>query len=174
MRAPLLLVALALAAGVILMASRPRKIRFASDAGLNALKRRELGPGGKVALVPYRDSGGVWTIGYGHAILPNERFTSISEADADSIFRRDAGVAEASVSAALNVPVSQNQFDALVSLRFNIGETAFRNSTLLRKLNAGDTSGTAAEFARWVYDNGVKVAGLVNRRAAEAQQFLTA
>lgn len=70
------------------------------------------------------------------------------------------------------VPLSQNQFDALVSLVYNIGETAFSNSTLLKKLNAKDYQGAADQFPRWNKGGGQVLKGLVRRRADERDLFL--
>ena len=67
--------------------------------------------------------------------------------------------------------LNQNQFDALVSLAYNIGVGAFVNSTLLRLLNTGDTQAASAQFAHWIYSNGQKLDGLAARRAAEAELF---
>ena len=72
----------------------------------------------------------------------------------------------------IKVKVSQNQFDALASFVYNVGETAFKDSTLLRKLNAGDFQGAGAQFDVWVNAGGKKVQGLVNRRAKEKALFL--
>ena len=71
------------------------------------------------------------------------------------------------------MPLSQSQFDALVSLVFNIGGGAFRKSTLLQKLNAGDYAGASNEFMRWIKAKGRVLGGLVTRRAAERALFLS-
>ena len=78
---------------------------------------------------------------------------------------------ESAVNTAVVVPINQNQFDALVSLTYNIGIKAFKNSTLLKKLNVGDIRGAAAQFDVWINDGGKVVQGLVNRRAVERKLF---
>lgn len=121
-------------------------------------------------LSAYTDFGGVWTIGYGHTsgVRPGQRITA---SRARALLRDDVATFERAVDRAVKVPLTQGQFDALVSFSYNCGEGALRSSTLLRKLNAGDYSGARREFARWVKDNGVTLSGLVRRRAAEADLF---
>jgi lysozyme len=92
------------------------------------------------------------------------------EADAQAAI--DVKSTEDCINFYVKVPLTQNQFDALVNLTYNIGENAFRKSTLLRKLNAGDYAGAAEQFMRWVYDNGKEVDGLKNRRRREKALFL--
>jgi lysozyme len=72
----------------------------------------------------------------------------------------------------VHVPLTQNQFDALVSFVFNLGVGNFRTSTLLKKLNAGDNDGAAQEFGRWIHAGGKALPGLVRRREAERALFL--
>lgn len=73
----------------------------------------------------------------------------------------------------VKVPLSENQKVALASFIFNVGPTAFKNSTLLKKLNKNDIKGAADEFDRWILDNGVIKKGLINRRKEEKELFLT-
>ncbi len=98
----------------------------------------------------------------------------ITEAEAERLLRRDLTVAELAVGRLVHVPLSQAQFDALVSFVFNIGARAFEASTLLERLNAGDYDGAQAQFARWVYNDGKVMSGLQARRAAEAELFASA
>ena len=70
------------------------------------------------------------------------------------------------------MPLTQNQFDALVSLTYNIGANAFTNSTLLKKLNTGDYKAAAHQFEVWINAGGQRMQGLVNRRAIEKLLFL--
>ena len=72
------------------------------------------------------------------------------------------------------VPLNENQIDALTSFVYNVGQNAFANSTLLRKLNDGDFNGAADEFMKWIHAGGKVVQGLVNRRATEKELFLSA
>lgn len=101
-----------------------------SQNGLDLIKKSE-----SFAPLPYICPAGKLTIGYGHCILPHESFTKITEKDAEEILRKDAAIAENCINKAVKVPLTQNQFDALVSFIFNVGCAAFLKSTLLRKLN---------------------------------------
>lgn len=123
-------------------------------------------------LSAYQDGGGVWTIGVGHT-RGVTRGQVATEAQVDAWFAQDIASTVAGVRAAVKTPLNQNQFDALVSLAFNIGVGAFTESTLLRKLNAGDYQGAQLQFLRWNMDNGKFVQGLANRRRAEADLFGT-
>ncbi len=125
----------------------------------------------------YQDSVGVWTIGYGHTSMagppsvgPN---MTISTAEAEEILKRDLGVFEKAVSGATTRTPTSDQFSAMVSFTFNVGASAFRDSTLLRKHNAGDISGAADEFLRWVYAGGQVLPGLERRRKAERALYLS-
>lgn len=119
----------------------------------------------------YDDGGGVWTIGYGHttaAGAPSVRpgMTCTTE-EADKWLSADLARVEANVNRLVKVPLSQGQFDVLVSFDFNTG--GLSRSTLLRKLNEHNYAGVADELPRWNRDNHHVVDGLVNRRAAEAK-----
>ncbi len=96
----------------------------------------------------------------------------ITEAQAEQMLTEDLVRFERIVERLVRVRVNQGQFDALVSFTYNVGEGNFTNSTLLRKLNAGDTAGAAEQFARWVHASGKVLPGLVKRRAAERAMFL--
>lgn len=130
-------------------------------------------------LEPYQDAAGYWTIGYGHKIVkgdpyyPEGTVTKISEAEADALLDSDMAKARSAVLTYTKVPLSQNQLDALTSFVFNVGAGAYRDSTLLAKLNANDFLGAASEFGRWVHAKGQVLAGLVNRRNDEAGLFLS-
>ncbi len=73
----------------------------------------------------------------------------------------------------VTTPINQSQFDALVSLAFNIGVNALAKSTLLKLLNNKDYAGAASQFGRWVYANKKRLPGLVKRREDEKQLFLS-
>ena len=120
----------------------------------------------------YLDGGGVPTIGVGHTRGVRMGDTATDE-QIDAWFADDVRSAVAAVNKAVPGVVSQNQFDAMVSLAFNIGNSAFAQSTLVRKLNAGDGVGAANEFPRWDKDNGKVVPGLSRRRRAERLLFIT-
>ena len=142
-----------------------------SPAGIAAIKRHE-----GLRLHAYLDSAGVATVGHGHTgnVQPGQH---ISEAEAEQLLRDDLAQAEAAVNNGVRVPVTQEQYDAMVSLAFNIGGSAFGKSTLLQKLNEGDIHAAANEFLRWdkITVNGAKevLPGLTSRRRAERAMFLT-
>lgn len=137
-----------------------------SLAGLNHIKGWE-----SFKQNVYLDAGGKATIGYGHLILPYESFSTITEKEAVLILVNDLSSAENSVNNAVKVPLTQNQYDALVSFVFNVGGGAFRRSTLLKKINSGQFSAAKTEFLKWVKAGGRTVTGLVNRRIADAKLF---
>jgi lysozyme len=121
-------------------------------------------------LTAYRDTGGVWTIGYGHTgnVTPGQ---VISEQDAKELLIKDAQMAIDCVNNKTKVPLTQNQFNALVSFTFNVGTGAYTTSTLLRRLNDGKYDDVPAQLRRWVYDQtGNPV--LVNRREHEVALWL--
>lgn len=134
-----------------------------------------------VVLSEYKDSAGILTIGVGLTSAAVEpRVTAgltITTRQASEILSRDLAIFVAAVNASVKVPLNQNEFDALVSLAFNIGAGAFKGSTLLRKLNAGDRKGAADQFLVWnkITVNGKKqsLRGLTTRREAERKQFLS-
>ncbi len=124
---------------------------------------------------PYRCQAEKLTIGYGHVIQPGETFTSITEQEAKELFRKDLTKYENAVADNVKVAIDQNQYDALVSLAYNIGPEAIKNSTLIEELNKGNYAGAANEFPKWnkVTIKGKKVPseGLTNRRIGEQNRF---
>ena len=102
-----------------------------SEKGISLIK---IGEG--LSLEPYHDAAGHITIGYGHKILPHESFTKINQAQAEGILKQDLSFAEKAVNSHVKNPLTQNEYDALVSFVFNVGETNFKNSTLLSALNS--------------------------------------
>lgn len=118
-------------------------------------------------LEAYQDIGGVWTIGYGHTKTAQPGM-KITQADAERLLREDLSNYEGSVASAVDVTLTDNQFAALVSWTYNIGVSAMRRSTLIKKLNAGDYASVPLELAKWNKVKGRVVPGLSNRRAAEA------
>lgn len=121
-------------------------------------------------LKAYRCSAGVWTIGWGHTKGVKEGDT-ITASEAEQLLVEDLREIADDLNRLVNVPVSEGQYIALLSLAFNVGATAVKKSRLLFKLNHGDVSGAAKEFDDWVYAGGKKLEGLVRRRAAERQLF---
>ena len=126
---------------------------------------------------PYLCPAGVPTIGYGATYYTDGRKVTlrdapISEADADKLLDKMLVKYEDAVNRYVQVPINQNQFDALVSFCYNLGQEALRTSTLLKKLNNKDYNGAADAFLNWVYAGGKKLQGLVNRRTDERKLFL--
>lgn len=144
-----------------------------SEAGLALIKRFE-----GCSLVAYPDpatGGAPWTIGFGWtqpvdgvAVHPG---MVISMVKAEELLRRGGVSYEHALNKLIKVPVTQNQFDALVSLAYNIGTRAFSTSTLLRLLNQRDYAGAADQFLRWDKANGKVMPGLTRRRYAERAVF---
>ena len=121
-------------------------------------------------LTAYKCPSGVYTIGYGHTsgVMKGQRIT---QRQAEAYLREDVKPFENGVNKYVSVPLNQNQFDALVSFCFNCGLTAFKNSTLRKKLNAKDYAGAGKELLRWNKSNGVALDGLKRRRKAEKDLF---
>ena len=120
----------------------------------------------------YRDSKGLWTIGVGHLIRPGEEHlitATLTDQEVEELLRSDLKWCSDAVEGAVKVPLQQAQFDALYSLCFNIGGTAFKNSTVVRKLNATDSHGAADAILMWN-----KPAVLEKRRKRERELFLSA
>jgi lysozyme len=126
----------------------------------------------------YRDAVGVWTIGYGHTAMAGPPVVRagqvISRAEAADILARDVAVFARGVSAAVNVPLSDQQFSALVSFAYNVGLRGFRTSRVLRAVNAGDFAAVPRHLNLWVKAGGRTLPGLVRRRAAEGAMFAAA
>ena len=121
-------------------------------------------------LVAYQDSVGVWTIGYGHTKdVWEDRL--IIKSTADRLLAEDLAEFEKYVDNLVDVPLTQNQFDALVAWTFNLGPTNLSESTLLKKLNAGDYDSVPSEMKRWNKAGGEVLEGLIRRREAEAALF---
>lgn len=118
-------------------------------------------------LEAYRCPAGVWTIGYGHTRTARQGLV-ITPQQAEELLRQDLHVFERAVDDAVDADLTDNQFAALVSWTYNIGEGAMRKSTLVKRLNAGYYDEVPAELAKWNKVKGKPVRGLSNRRAAEA------
>lgn len=138
-----------------------------SKKGISLIKKFE-----GCRLLAYQDSVGVWTIGYGHTqgVSRNDK---ISQDQADDFLLHDIELAVKDVNRLVKVTLNSNQFDALVSFTFNLGARNLSSSTLLKKLNAGQTDMVANEFGRWVFAGKRISSGLVKRREAEKNLFLS-
>lgn len=123
-------------------------------------------------LTAYPCSAGVWTIGFGHTKGVKQGDTCTAE-QARAWLLEDLADAQMRLARYINVPVTQNEFIALVSLVFNVGVGNLSRSKLLRKLNSGDREGAAEEFLDFDLANGKRLAGLTRRRKAEHDLFLT-
>lgn len=132
-----------------------------SDQGLKLLVERE-----GCVLKPYLDSVGVWTDGCGNTVgvIPNGPPITQEEADAD--LRYNLNRFEMAINDGVKVGLEQHQYDALVSFAFNVGEGAFKTSTLLKKLNAGDYESVSDQFDRWHIPPEI-----TSRRNGEREQF---
>ncbi|MFW1837583.1 lysozyme [Acinetobacter gyllenbergii] len=124
----------------------------------------------------YDDGVGVWSIGFGTTVYPTgvpvRQGDSCTLEQANSFFQYDLKRFEKAVNEAITVPISQNQFDALVSLSYNIGSYAFKSSTLVKYLNVLDEYAAAEQFLVWNKAGGKVLKGLVRRREAEKSLFL--
>lgn len=123
-------------------------------------------------LVPYQDSGGVWTVGFGCTTGVNADTQPITQEQADLYLQRDINTAVQRIRTYITSELSDNQLCALISLVFNLGVAPLKG-TLGRLLNAGDKEGTANQFGRWIYCGGLKLDGLARRRQAEKELFLS-
>ena len=133
----------------------------------------------KAALIAYDDGTGTWTIGYGSIYnydenRPVQQGDTITQQQADSWLQQEAQSKMNAVKSLVTVPITNNQLIALSSFAYNEGVGALQNSTLLSLLNSGANKQTVADqFDRWVYAGGSIMKGLVTRRAAEKQLFLS-
>lgn len=124
-------------------------------------------------LLPYKCPAGIWTVGYGSTtdVHPGE---PISQAEAESRLAEDVAEAEKGVNDAVRHPLTQHEFDALVSFVFNLGAGNLKKSTLLKLINSGEVEQAAQEFRKWTKAGGVELEGLKRRRYAEMKLFESA
>jgi lysozyme len=147
---------------------RPNNYKI-SKRGLDLIKKFE-----GIRLRGYLDPIGLLTIGYGHLVKAGETFklnSVISEYDAQALLLNDVRWAENAVNGNVNVKLEQHQFDALVSLVFNIGQTNFLRSSCLKYLNRGWYSSAGRRILPFVFAGGRKLPGLIRRRRAEYNLF---
>jgi len=141
-----------------------------SNTGINLIRGFE-----DLRLKAYDDGVGVWTIGYGTTAINGvtvKKGDTCTAEQAKSYMAQDLKKFESAVNTAVKVQLNQNQFDALVSLTYNIGIGAFKGSTLLKQLNAKDYKGAAEQFSRWNRGGGRVLNGLIKRRKIEMELFL--
>jgi lysozyme len=146
--------------GVMLM-------RHVTQDGLDLVKHHE-GFSDKVYICP----AGHPTVGYGHLILSHEDFSDgITKSQAEDLLKYDVQIAERAVLRLITVPLTDGQFNALVSFTFNLGGGALQRSTLRRVVNRGDHDSVPQQFMRWVWADGRKLKGLIRRRGDEAALY---
>lgn len=150
---------------------RPNSTKTISKKGLDLIKKYE-----GLRLEAYKDSAGILTIGYGHTKTVKPGMV-INQDMANLLLKTDVMDAETAVRDLVNIELTQNQFDALVSFVFNVGRRNFERSTLLKKLNDGKILEAGEEFMKWTkarQPGGLKeLPGLVKRRAEEKVLFLS-
>ena len=137
-----------------------------SKNGINLIKTYE-----GCRLTAYKCPAGVWTIGYGHTAGVKQG-DKITQLQADTLLAVDLQKFEYSVNKAVKKPITQNEFDALVSFAFNVGIGNFEKSTLLRLINMGQFELASKQFERWISAGGKPLTGLKKRRLAEKTLFL--
>lgn len=140
-------------------------MREINAAGLALIKEFE-----GFSAIPYQDPGGVWTIGHGHTRGVSPQTHAIDEEAAEEMLRDDLQIAESEASRLVKVPLTDNQFAALVSLVLNTGSLPLLK-TLGVKLNAGEYYEAAEQFLLWNHVNHVVSDGLTKRRQAEKDLF---
>ena len=135
--------------------------------GINLIKKYE-----GLALKAYLCPANVLTIGYGHTgkdVIPDMQ---INEVTAEQILKKDLEKFEKAVDRLVTSKINQNQFDALVSFTFNLGEGNLKSSTLLKKINANPSDKSiGAEFLKWNKGGGRVLSGLTKRRASEVDLY---
>jgi lysozyme len=142
-------------------------MRVINKEGLEIIKQCE-----GLSLVAYYCPANVLTIGYGHTKTCWPGMPAISKAQAEILLLKDCEEAQEAVEKLVKVPLNDNQFSALVSFVFNLGETNFRSSTMLKRINEGNFKDASYQFLRWVNANGAKLDGLITRRQSERKLFL--
>lgn len=137
-----------------------------TSRGIGLIKKYE-----GLRLNAYQDSVGVWTIGFGSTLGVKEG-DRISPEQAETLLKADLQRFENGVAAALSGPCKQSQFEAMVSLAFNVGLANFKGSTLLKLHNGNQPFQTAQQFQKWCNAGGKPLLGLLRRRLSEALLYL--
>lgn len=149
---------------------KKQHVRKINAAGLNLVKHFE-GFFPEVYICP----AGYPTVGYGHLLRKGEDFKKgLTEDEAASLLDKDLASAAQSVLRLIHVPLTDNQFSALVSFTFNLGGGALQRSTLRRKINRGEHEEVPSELKRWIWGGGRRLPGLLRRRIAEGVLYLKA
>ena len=124
----------------------------------------------------YQDSVGVWTIGYGTTRIngqPVKAGTTITEDQALQLVKQEVNKLWSQIESITKVNLNDNQMNALIDFAYNLGFSALKTSTLMKYVNESQFDKAADEFGRWVFAGGKVLPGLVKRREAEEQLFLT-
>jgi len=116
---------------------------------------------------PYQDVVGVWTVCYGHTGADIIKSKTYTEAECQALLNKDLRTVANQIDPLIKRPIPDTTRAALISFSYNVGAGAFRQSTLLKKINAGDTVGACNELRRWTYAGGKQWKGLMNRREIE-------
>ena len=124
-------------------------------------------------LESYQDSVGVWTVGWGHTGKHVHEGMHITEKEAEQLLVQDLERFERCVGHMASIPLTQGQFDALISFSLNLGCQALKKSTLLKRINKHRFAEAAGEFHRWNHAGGHVLAGLTRRRKNEKEMFLS-
>lgn len=138
-------------------------VALTTGIAINLIKEQE-----GLSLRAYQDSVGIQTICHGHTrdVKPDQKKTI---PECNDLLNKDLSIAQAEVDRLVQVSMTPERHAALSSFVFNVGATKFESSTLLKKLNSGDTRGACEQLSRWVYAGKEKLRGLVHRRAVERQ-----
>jgi lysozyme len=142
--------------------------RMTSRAGRELIRQFE-----GERLESYRCPANKWTISVGVCGPHVTEGMKITQAESDELFAATLRTFELAINKLITAPVSQNQFDAIISLVYNIGLGNFQRSTLLRLLNQGRHRDAVLEFTRWSFANGQQMPGLLRRRRAEMAMFVS-
>ena len=149
--------------------SLPQSVHIASDLASNFEG---------LELSPYLDCAGFPTIGYGH-LLSRKKFADLSQWEpvshdrAIELLQQDLMKAYRSVDRLIRIDLTDNQEAALIDFTYNVGGGALQSSTLRKVINRGDFDEAPRQFRRWIYAGGKKWRGLVRRREAEAELFMS-
>ena len=138
--------------------------RRINQAGIDLIRHYE-----GCRLSAYLCPAGKWTIGVGHTGPEVHQGQTITEEQAMALLHKDLAWAEAAVERLITVPLTDNQFAALVSFTFNVGAAALEKSTLRQHLNAGDYDAVPEQLMRWIRSKGKILNGLVARRQGEGE-----
>lgn len=142
--------------------------RNINQEGLDLIKRFE-----GFSSAPYKCPAGKLTIGFGHLILPSEKFSSITREQAEDLLVKDLSTPITKINELVKIDINYNQFSALCSFVFNLGVGSLSSSTLLKVVNAGKHLDVPNELIKWKMAAGAPLKGLLLRRLAEASLYLS-